>query len=260
MNALETLARRSLQRFFRPCRSLCSSEAFDRSFSSSSDVPSNSAQQPTSLHAFRLHNSSLPYLQGQVVKGRVLSVSKHSVLIDPGYKQPQRFFKEELRDTQVVGEDGVVRAGVESMRVGDTINFVIEDLETPFGEMLLNVKKVSYDQKRRYVWEELKKHMQEQRPVMGRILNPVNRGYAVGIGGLVCFCPFSDCSPKAAARVGKLVVQYMQYNYFLGCCLVGLTFGCLGQVGVLQPFRIQSMKEEKRNVVVEALDFQRRQW
>lgn len=30
-------------------------------------------------------------------------------------------------------------------------------------------------------------------PVMGRILNTVNRGYAVGIAGVVCFCPVTQC-------------------------------------------------------------------
>jgi len=28
---------------------------------------------------------------------------------------------------------------------------------------------------------------------MGRILNSVNRGYAVGIGGLVAFLPITQC-------------------------------------------------------------------
>ena len=47
--------------------------------------------------------------------------------------------------------------------------------------------------------------MQEsQTPVMGRILNPVTRGYAVGLGGVVGFCPMSQCLFRTAQRVGVL--------------------------------------------------------
>ena len=43
------------------------------------------------------------------------------------------------------------------------------------------------------VLQELKKALVERTTVMGRILNPVNKGYAVGIGGLVCFLPVTQC-------------------------------------------------------------------
>lgn len=43
-----------------------------------------------------------------------------------------------------------------------------------------------------------------QTPVMGRVLNPVMRGYAVGIGGVVAFCPMTQCLYRTAQRVGVL--------------------------------------------------------
>ena len=39
---------------------------------------------------------------------------------------------------------------------------------------------------------------------MGRILNPVTRGFAVGFGGVVGFCPLSQCLVRTAQRVGVL--------------------------------------------------------
>ena len=39
----------------------------------------------------------------------------------------------------------------------------------------------------------LRQAMVTRTPVMGRILNAVNRGYAVGIAGLVCFLPITQC-------------------------------------------------------------------
>lgn len=39
----------------------------------------------------------------------------------------------------------------------------------------------------------LRRAMEAETPVMGRILNAVNRGYAVGVAGLVCFLPITQC-------------------------------------------------------------------
>lgn len=39
---------------------------------------------------------------------------------------------------------------------------------------------------------------------MGRVLNSVHGGYAVGIGGLVAFCPFSRMDARTSARIGVL--------------------------------------------------------
>lgn len=41
-------------------------------------------------------------------------------------------------------------------------------------------------------------------PVMGRVLNPVSRGFAIGFGGLVAFCPMSQILVRTAKRVGVL--------------------------------------------------------
>ena len=41
-------------------------------------------------------------------------------------------------------------------------------------------------------------------PVLGRILNPVTRGYSVGIGGIVAFLPMSQCLVRTAQRIGVL--------------------------------------------------------
>ena len=39
---------------------------------------------------------------------------------------------------------------------------------------------------------------------MGRMLNTITGGYAVGIGGIVAFLPFSSCSLVSAGRIGAL--------------------------------------------------------
>lgn len=44
-------------------------------------------------------------------------------------------------------------------------------------------------------------------PRAGRILNQLVGGYAVGVGGLVCFLPAQACHAITASRIGKLQVR-----------------------------------------------------
>ena len=39
---------------------------------------------------------------------------------------------------------------------------------------------------------------------MGRVLNTVNGGFAVGLSGVVAFCPYSRMDPRTSARIGVL--------------------------------------------------------
>ena len=50
------------------------------------------------------------------------------------------------------------------------------------------------------VWREIKEHHRKGTHVKGRVLNPVNGGYAVGIAGLVCFLPIGAASVRGVQR------------------------------------------------------------
>ena len=71
------------------------------------------------------------------------------------------------------------------------------------------------------LWAIMRQHYEEQTPVNGRILNDVKGGYAVGIAGFVAFCPFRACSVLTASRTG-----------------------------ILQPFIINRLDEERRQMIV----------
>ena len=71
------------------------------------------------------------------------------------------------------------------------------------------------------IWEQLAEAHKAGIPVKGRVLNELRGGYAVGLSGLVAFCPFTRCSVLTASRIG-----------------------------ILQPFKIDRMTEERRNIVV----------
>ena len=56
-----------------------------------------------------------------------------------------------------------------------------------------------------WAWHALTRIWEKQ--VMGRMLNTITGGYAVGVGGIVAFLPFSSCSLVSAGRIGALQVR-----------------------------------------------------
>ena len=174
------------------------------------------------LQLYRRHNSSLTQLQGQVIGARVFKTDKRFVYLDTGFKKPSKFAKKQLHLSQLLSSrDGGLRTSPDDFRVGDVLRFVVEELETPYGDMQLAVDQPFVKDRTARIWDLLKEAMQTNQPVMGRVLNAVNGGYSVGVAGIVAFCPYSSISFVTASRIG-----------------------------VLQPFHVYSMNEAKRNMLL----------
>jgi ribosomal protein S1 len=66
------------------------------------------------------------------------------------------------------------------------------------------VVKPADQDKARMIWQEILEHHKNGTTIKGRVLNPINSGYCVGVGGVVGFLPFSMCSLLTASKVGLL--------------------------------------------------------
>lgn len=175
------------------------------------------------LQLYRRHNSSLKHLKGQVIGARVFKTDRRFVFLDTGFNKYVKYAKKELQLSQLVSSrDGGLRTSPDDFRVGDVLQFIIEEVETPYGDMQLAVERPVEKNKVEDVWEMVKDAMHTNQPVLGRVLNAVNGGYGVGVAGIVGFCPFSQMSFPTASRIG-----------------------------VLQPFHVTSMNEAKRNIVLQ---------
>ena len=73
--------------------------------------------------------------------------------------------------------------------VGDQMRLYVRYIQNPMGEMELSNSERERVEREDGVWREIKEHHRKGTHVKGRVLNPVNGGYAVGIAGLVCFLP-----------------------------------------------------------------------
>lgn len=184
--------------------------------------PGSEAEE-TFLQLYRRHNSSLKHLKGQVIGARVFKTDRRFVYLDTGFNKHVKYAKKELHLSQLVSSsDGGLRTSPDDFRLGDVLQFIIEELETPYGDMQLAVERPIEKDKVAGVWEMVKEAMHTNQPVMGRVLNAVNGGYSVGVAGIVTFCPFSQMSFLTASKVG-----------------------------MLQPFLVTNMNEAKRNIVLQ---------
>lgn len=102
-----------------------------------------------------------------------------------------------------------VRTGPNDIRVGDVLHVTLETTETPFGDPAVTLDMPRGPDRTKTAMKELMDAFETGQPVMGRLLNPLNGGYAVGVGGIVGFCPFRSCSLPTASRIGVLQPFYV---------------------------------------------------
>ena len=94
--------------------------------------------------------------------------------------------------------------------MGDVLHVTLETTETPFGDPAVSLEMPKGPDRLERTMDELKLAFENKQQVMGRILNPLNGGYAIGVGGIVGFCPFKLCTLPTAARIGILQPFYIE--------------------------------------------------
>ena len=207
-------------------------QAIHQSQAASSAAPASLPDQPDSgssiedheldLELIRRHNSSLTQLKGQTIGARIFRTDKRFVFLDTGFNKHVKFARKALQISQLISSrDGGVRTSPEDFRVGDVLKFVVEEVETAYGDMQLSTEREVASDKFQRVWDMIKQAMRENKPVMGRVLNTVPGGYCIGIAGVVAFCPFSSIAGWTARRIG-----------------------------VLQPFHVLRMEDSRQNIVL----------
>jgi len=142
---------------------------------------------------FRRANASFPSLRGMVVEGKVEKYMEGNkfVSVSTGLKGSTQFIADEL---QIPGK---------ALKVGSSRRFIVQRMEDPLGDLELNMSKLLDDQRATNIWAEIKAANERQQPVMGRVLNAVNGGYAVGIAGHVAFLPKTRVA-RGLLRTGRL--------------------------------------------------------
>jgi small subunit ribosomal protein S1 len=152
------------------------------------------------------------FMEGSVVKGKVVGIEKDFAIIDVGLKTEGRI---------QVKEFGVDEDGKATIKIGDDVEVFLERVENALGEAVISRDKA----RREEAWTRLEGVYALNEPVMGSIVGRVKGGFTVDLGGASAFLPGSQVDIRPVRDVGPLM-------------------------GKEQPFAILKMDRPRGNIVV----------
>lgn len=135
------------------------------------------------------HGSFKNLTEGDVVRGRVLSVSETQVTVDIGYKSEGIIPIEEFVD----------ESGKPNVNPGQEVDVYLEQTEDQNGYILLSREKAE----RMKIWEDIEKAYKENTVVTGRVIERIKGGLAVDIG-VRAFLPGSQIDVRPIRNLDSL--------------------------------------------------------
>lgn len=139
----------------------------------------------------KLYDDSMRQLQeGQIVKGRILTITANEVLVDVDYKSEGIISLEEFDDPSKV-------------KVGDEVEVLLESVEDDEGLIVLSKRKAE----RVKGWERLLTLAKEGDLLDGKVTRKVKGGLMVDIDGVEAFLPASQVFLRGFGNLDSLVGQ-----------------------------------------------------
>ncbi len=131
------------------------------------------------------------YKEGQIIKGKVLSIVNDTVVVDVGLKSEGRI---PIKEFHSPGED-------HNVKVGEKYDVYLEKLENKEGEALLSRERARKEES----WNNLEKLQDSNEQVLGIITERVKGGFAVDINGALAFLPGSQVDLKPIKDISPLL-------------------------------------------------------
>ena len=133
--------------------------------------------------------------EGEVITGTVLKVSSSDVVVDVGYKSEGMISIHEF-----LGEDGEC-----IVQPGDTVDVLLERTEDREGHIVLSREKAE----KMKIWDEVEKAYNDQKVVIGRVIERIKGGLAVDIG-VRAFLPGSQVDVRPVRNLDALRGQELR--------------------------------------------------
>ena len=163
-----------------------------------------SSEEPTSEESDmqemnELYEESLRRVQeGEVVKGRIVSITKDFVMVDIGYKS-----EGQIPIHEFTSPEGEITA-----QVGDQVEALLEGREDEEGALMLSKNKASKIK----VWEEVSFAYHHDALVTGTVVAKVKGGLSVDLGGIVAFLPGSQVDLGPVRHTDHLIGQKFPFQ------------------------------------------------
>lgn len=154
-----------------------------------------------SLYNELLSKSFKEINEGQLIRGKIIQISKDEVFVDIGFKSIGVIPRAELLNS-------------ETLKVGDTIDVFVESLEDEEGRVVLSRKRADFMR----IWQEIIRIYENQEDVPVRILRRIKGGMVVDLLGVEAFLPGSQIDIRPVrdfdSWVGKtLDVRIVKINH-----------------------------------------------
>ena len=158
--------------------------------------------------------------EGSIVKGVVVDIIGDYAVVDVGLKAegqvPLREFRDEDDDELVdengdpiVSEDAAAEASMPVVNIGDEVEVLLETAEDQHGLVILSKEKA----RKRKVWDEISKAVDEEGLVMGTIMARVKGGLSVLLaGGVKAFLPGSQVDLRPVRNLDSFINQELQFK------------------------------------------------
>jgi small subunit ribosomal protein S1 len=155
------------------------------------DLESPEIQELLAMYEETLGNLT----EGQIVKGKILSVGEKDVLVDIGFKS-----------------EGIVNLGEFSdpseVSPGDTVEVFLESMENSDGLVVLSKQRADFLR----VWNKIKDAYDEQETVEGRLVRRIKGGVVVDLFGVDAFLPGSQVALRRVPNLDDLIGQRLQFR------------------------------------------------
>jgi small subunit ribosomal protein S1 len=135
--------------------------------------------------------------EGEVVRGKVLTVDDDHVQIDVGFKSEGLVPSWEFMD-----DDGTILVAP-----GDSVDVLIEQAEDARGRIVLSKEKAD----RLLIWDEISRAYKADEPVEGTVVARVKGGLAVDIG-VKAFLPGSQVDLRPVRNLEQVVNQKLKFK------------------------------------------------
>ncbi len=135
------------------------------------------------------------YTEGEIVKGKILSLDNKEISVDIGFKSEGIVPFEEF-------------GNIENLKIGDEIEVLIDNIEDKDGQLILSRKKADFMR----AWDKVVEYYEKGETLQGRITRRIKGGMVVDLMGVEAFLPGSQIDVKPIRDFDALVGEVFDFK------------------------------------------------
>jgi len=137
--------------------------------------------------------------EGEMVKGKVVSIGRDFVTVDIGFKSESLIPIDEFK---------TYPGNTLTNKEGDEIDVIIEEFEDENGALVLSKEKAD----KQKIWDDLEGMVTEKGEIEGVITDRVKGGLSVDVKGIKAFLPGSQVDLRPVRNLDKLIGQSCKFQ------------------------------------------------